>query len=310
MRLIFAGTPEFAAVALRELVHAGHEVRLVLTQPDRPSGRGLRAQHSMVKQVAIELGLEIMQPKTLRDIALQDQLSAIPADAWVVAAYGLILPDALLRVPALGCLNIHASLLPRWRGAAPIQRALMAGDAETGISIMSMDAGLDTGPVYRRQATPIDLTDTAGTLHDRLAQMGADMIVEVLASLATKREEPVAQPVEGVTYAAKIDRRDTRVSWARPAAQIERLLRAMDPTPGATARLGDADIKLWRAALGRNQAGAVPGTVLAVGAQGIEVACEDRALVLTELQRAGGRRLPSAEFLRGFPVRPGARFAE
>jgi len=264
----------------------------------------------MVKQVAIELGLEIMQPKTLRDIALQDQLSAIPADAWVVAAYGLILPDALLRVPALGCLNIHASLLPRWRGAAPIQRALMAGDAETGISIMSMDAGLDTGPVYRRQATPIDLTDTAGTLHDRLAQMGADMIVEVLASLAAKREEAVAQPVEGVTYAAKIDRRDTRVSWARPAAQIERLLRAMDPTPGATARLGDADIKLWRAALGRHQAGAVPGTVLAVGAQGIEVACEDRALVLTELQRAGGRRLPSAEFLRGFPVRPGARFAE
>jgi len=310
MRLIVAGTPEFAAIALRQLVHAGHEIRLVLTQPDRPYGRGLRAQYSAVKQVATELGLDILQPSTLRDAAMQHRLSCIPVDAWVVAAYGLILPGTLLRAPTLGCLNIHASLLPRWRGAAPIQRALMAGDAETGISIMSMDAGLDTGPVYRRQATPIALSDTAGSLHDRLAQMGAGMIVDVLASLATKREEPVPQPAEGVTYAAKIDKRDTRVSWARPAAEIERLLRALDPSPGATARLGDADIKLWRAVLGQHQTSETPGTVVAVGKQGIEVACEDRGLVLTELQRAGGRRLPSAEFLRGFPVRPGARFAE
>jgi len=309
MRLIFAGTPEFAAVALGRLISVGHEIVLVLTQPDRPSGRGLHAHGSAVKQLAVRRGLAVSQPSTLKDDATQQELAGIAVDAWVVAAYGLILPGALLRAPTLGCLNIHASLLPRWRGAAPIQRAIMAGDAESGISIMRMDEGLDTGPVYRSEAVAIHPDDTAGSLHDRLADLGADLVVEVLAALAAGPIEPVPQPREGVTHAAKIGRGDLRVDWSQPATTIERVLRALDPAPGCQARLGDTDLKLWHGTPGRHRTDQAPGTILDVQTHGIEVACGEGSLVLTELQRSGGRRLQAAEFLRGFPMPIGARFA-
>ncbi len=308
MRLIFAGTPEFAATSLRRLVSSGHHVVLVLTQPDRPSGRGLQPQPSAVKRVAIEHRIDVQQPQSLRDVALQQQLNAVAVDAWVVAAYGLILPGALLHGPGFGCLNVHASLLPRWRGAAPIQRAIMAGDRETGISIMQMDAGLDTGPVYRQRAISITDLDTAGSLHDRLALLGADMIAQVLEEIAHGRVDATPQPALGVTYAAKIDRRETSIDWALPAAVIERRLRAFDPTPGASTQIGGTNLKIWRGGLGPDHATAAPGTVVDAGPEGVVVCCGQGSIMLTELQRPGGRRLRAAEFLRGFPIRAGARF--
>ncbi len=305
MKVAFAGTPEFAAVALRALIAAGFEIPLVLTQPDRPAGRGQKLVASAVKQVALAHGIPAHQPEKLRDPATHAPLIECAPDVLVVAAYGLILPQAVLNIPKRGCLNIHASLLPRWRGAAPIQRAIEAGDAETGVAIMRMEAGLDTGPVLLAAALPIGPAETAATLHDRLAALGGRLIVDALQRLDALTPQP--QPAGGVTYANKIDKAEAAIDWTRPAAEIERRIRAFDPFPGCTVKFGADVLKIWRAELapGGGQAGAI----LAVAPDGITVACGEGALKLVELQKPGGRRLASAEFLPGFPLAAGQRFA-
>ena len=303
MKLIFAGTPQFAALALRAIVDAGHEVALVLTQPDRQSGRGMALRASPVKELALSRGIEVFQPATLKGADAQQKLRAVGADAMVVAAYGLILPQAVLDLPRLGCLNIHASLLPRWRGAAPIQRAILAGDEQTGVCIMQMEAGLDTGPVLRAQSLPIAGDDTAASLHDKLAELGARLVVEVLASLPLPS---VAQPETGATYAAKIEKAEAELDWRQGAQQLERQVRAFDPFPGALAHWQGQAIKVWRAHAEAGQG--EPGCVLAADKRGIVVACGDGALRLVELQKAGGKRLAAASFLAGTPVTAGARF--
>jgi len=303
MKLLFAGTPQFAAAALDALYAAGHEIALVLTQPDRPAGRGLRLLASAVKHRAEALNLPIAQPQTLKDSATHAMLAATEADAMIVAAYGLILPRAVLVLPKRGCLNIHASLLPRWRGAAPIQRALLAGDAETGISIMQMDEGLDTGPVLLNESVPITGDDTALTLHDRLALVGARTIVSALAQYCTAQPQ---QP-ELATYAAKIDKREARIDWRESADAIERKVRAFNPAPGASTQFGGATLKIWKASVEPGFAG-VPQTVLSVTRDTITVACGDGALKITELQRAGGKRVSAAAFLQGASVTPGESF--
>ncbi|HET9701927.1 MAG TPA: methionyl-tRNA formyltransferase [Burkholderiales bacterium] len=307
MRLIFAGTPEFAATALRSLIAAGHELALVLTQPDRPAGRGLKPAPSPVKTLALAHGLALRQPATLRDPAEQAPLRAVGADAMVVAAYGLILPQAVLDIPRLGCLNIHASLLPRWRGAAPIQRAILAGDARTGITIMQMDAGLDTGDMLLAEDVAIEVDDTAGTLHDKLAGLGARCIVRALEQLGRGALARRPQGEEGASYAPKISRQEAALDWRRDAAELARAVRAFDPFPGSWSELNGNAVKIWRASALAAGAGA-PGEVLAAGREGILVACGDGALRLEVLQRAGGRRLAAAEFLAGYPLAPGARF--
>ncbi|MBS1227160.1 MAG: methionyl-tRNA formyltransferase [Proteobacteria bacterium] len=306
MKLIFAGTPEFAALALRAILAAGHQVALVLTQPDRPSGRGMTVRASPVKELALACGIEVFQPPTLKDGTAQQRLREIGADAMIVAAYGLILPQAVLDTPRLGCLNIHASLLPRWRGAAPIQRALLAGDSETGVCIMQMDAGLDTGAVLLGGRLPIAADDTAASLHDKLAELGARLIVEALAKVPLT---PCAQAAEGATYAAKIEKTEAWLDWCLPAPQLARQVRAFNPFPGAAARVGASPIKVWRAEI-ETVEGAIaePGTVLAADKAGIVVACGQGALRLTELQKAGGKRLPAAQFLAGTIVAAGTRF--
>ncbi|MGE5472179.1 MAG: methionyl-tRNA formyltransferase [Bacteroidota bacterium] len=303
MRVIFAGTPEFAAQALQAIVDAGHKVALVLTQPDRPAGRGMSLQPSAVKKVALEHGIEVFQPLSLKQVEAQEKIAALQADVMVVAAYGLILPQAVLDLPRLGCLNIHASLLPRWRGAAPIQRALLAGDAETGVCIMQMEAGLDTGPVLLRGAFPIEATDTSASLHDRLADLGARLIVAALDQLPLP---PAAQPAEGVTYAHKIDKAEALIDWRKSADEVDRHLRAFNPFPGAQAVLGGQTIKLWRAipVVGQGEA----GQILSVDRNGVVVACGDGALAVSELQKAGGKRLPVQQFLAGNPLQVGERF--
>ncbi|MEW5783023.1 MAG: methionyl-tRNA formyltransferase [Pseudomonadota bacterium] len=305
LRVAFAGTPEFAAVALRAILAAGFPVPLVLTQPDRPAGRGQKPVMSPVKAVAQEHGIPVHQPEKLRDPATHAPLIEAAPDVLVVAAYGLILPSAVLGIPKHGCLNIHASLLPRWRGAAPIQRAIEAGDKETGITIMQMDAGLDTGPLLLAESVKIGADETAGSLHDKLASLGGRLIVEALRCFDTLT--PTPQPAEGVTYAAKIDKAEGMIDWTRPAVEIERKMRAFDPFPGCSAQLHDTTLKLWRAELAPGQG--APGEILAVAPSGIVVACGDGALKLTELQKPGGRRLPAADFLRGFPLAAGERFS-
>ncbi|MDR1934922.1 MAG: methionyl-tRNA formyltransferase [Candidatus Accumulibacter sp.] len=307
MKLVFAGTPEFAARALDALLAAGHQVTLALTQPDRPAGRGMAPRPSPVKELAAAAGIEVFQPPALKDPAVQERLRAVPAEAMVVAAYGLLLPRAVLDMPRFGCLNIHASLLPRWRGAAPIQRAILAGDAESGVCVMQMEATLDTGPVLRRGRLPIAADETAGSLHDKLARLGARLIVETLADLPGA---PTPQDGDGVTYAAKIDKAEAPLDWRSSAAQLERKVRAFNPFPGAVAILDGAPIKVWRAAcLSAGTGGAAPGRVVSAGADGIVVACGEGALRLAELQKAGGRRLSAAQFLSGHPLRPGVAFA-
>ncbi|RKT51118.1 methionyl-tRNA formyltransferase [Azonexus fungiphilus] len=303
MKVIFAGTPAFAAQALTAIIAAGHEVALVLTQPDRPAGRGMALQPSAVKQVALAHGVEVFQPLSLKDAEAQARLAGLAAEVMVVAAYGLILPQAVLDLPRHGCLNIHASLLPRWRGAAPIQRALLAGDAETGVCIMQMEAGLDTGPVLLREAFPIAGDDTTASLHDKLAACGARLIVDALARLPL----PAApQPAAGVTYAHKIEKAEAAIDWTRSAAELDRHLRAFNPFPGAQAQFAGQTVKLWAA---QPVAGAgEPGCVLAVDRQAVVVACGSGALAVTELQKAGGKRLPVREFLAGHPLQPGDRF--
>ncbi len=317
MRLVFAGTPEFAQVALAALVEAGHTVPLVLTQPDRPAGRGLKLQPSPVKACALDHGLGVAQPRSLRldgkfpedARAAREALLEARPELMVVAAYGLILPQWVLDLPAGGCLNIHASLLPRWRGAAPIHRAIEAGDTVTGITLMQMDAGLDTGDMLLTERLEILPTHTTGSLHDALAQLGARMVVEALPRLGSLPRTP--QPAAGVSYAHKIEKAEAAVDWTLPAAVIERRIRAFDPFPGASSVLGGETWKLWRAELaeGRGE----PGRVLAVGDQGLTVACGEAALRVTELQRPGAKRLPARQFLQGqgglvgqvFDARPG-----
>ena len=303
MRVIFAGTPEFAAQALAAIIAAGHEVTLVLSQPDRPAGRGMSLQASPVKQLALAHGIEVFQPLTLKDAEAQARIAAVAAEVMVVAAYGLILPQAVLDLPRLGCLNIHASLLPRWRGAAPIQRALQAGDAETGVCIMQMEAGLDTGPVLLKDAFPIAAADTGASLHDRLAALGARLIVDALAALPLPA---VAQPDEGVTYAHKIDKAEALIDWACPAVVLDRHVRAFNPFPGAQAVFAGQRIKVWGAQPVAGQ-GEI-GQILAVDRQQVVVACGEGALALTELQKAGGKRLSVQQFLAGHPLKVGDRF--
>jgi methionyl-tRNA formyltransferase len=311
MRVAFAGTPEFARVALAAIHAAGHEVPLVLTQPDRPAGRGLKLQPSPVKQFALEHHLAVAQPCSLRldgkfpddAAAARATLEAAAPDVMVVAAYGLILPRWVLELPRRGCLNIHGSLLPRWRGAAPIQRAIEAGDERTGITIMQMDEGLDTGAMLLDAAVPIGAADTAATLHDTLAALGARLIVDAVAALDTLVPRP--QPGDGVTYARKIEKAEGAVDWSRPAAEVERRLRAFDPFPGGSFLLPDGEIaKLWRARPAAG--GGAPGTVLEAGPRLI-VACGGGALELTALQRSGGRRVGAQDFLHGRPLAAGAR---
>lgn len=264
-------------------------------------------QASPVKQLALQHGLPLHQPPSLKsEEARQPILEARP-DVMVVAAYGLILPQSVLDIPRLGCLNIHASLLPRWRGAAPIQRALLAGDTETGVTIMRMEAGLDTGPMLLKESLPIAAGDSAGSLHDKLASLGARLVVEALARLERGGLPGEIQPEEGVTYAAKLDKNEAALDWRLPAVQLERAVRAFNPFPGATAQLDGQAIKVW-AAKPVSQTGEA-GCILAVGSDGVVVACGDGALRLTELQKAGGKRLPVADFLRGFPLEPGQRLA-
>jgi methionyl-tRNA formyltransferase len=304
MRLIFAGTPEFAALALAAIIDAGHEVALVLTQPDRPAGRGMAMHASPVKARALAAGIEVFQPPTLKDAAAQARIRAVEADIMVVAAYGLILPQAVLDMPRLGCLNIHASLLPRWRGAAPIQRAILAGDSETGVCIMQMEAGLDTGPVLLSAALPILDEDTSASLHDKLASLGAQLIVDALARLPLPA---CPQPEAGLTYAAKLAKPEAVLDWRQPAMVLARRIRAFDPFPGAVSRLGDDALKIWHAEVITESGEA--GVVLSVDKGGIVVACGTGALRLSELQKAGGKRLPAKQFLAGSAVLPGSRFA-
>jgi methionyl-tRNA formyltransferase len=317
MRLIFAGTPEFACVALERLQGAGFDIALVLTQPDRPAGRGMKLQASPVKQFAQAHAIPVSQPRSLRldgkfpDDALQARalLEAAAADAMVVAAYGLILPQWVLDLPRLGCLNIHGSVLPRWRGAAPIHRAIEAGDAETGITIMQMDAGLDTGDMLLVERVPIGAGDTTGSLHDTLAALGGRLVVEALGRAGRGGLQRTPQPARGVTYAHKVDKAEAAVDWTQPAAVIERRLRAFDPFPGASSMLGGEPLKLWRGEVLPDGGSGEPGTVLRVDEAGIDVATGSGVLRLTQLQRPGGKRLAAADLLRGMDVAAGQRFA-
>jgi methionyl-tRNA formyltransferase len=314
MKIVYAGTPEFAAVALQALHAAGFEISLVLTQPDRPAGRGMQLQASPVKQYAQAHGMPVAQPVSLRldgkhpEVARQahELLAATPHDVMVVAAYGLILPQSILDIPPLGCLNIHASLLPRWRGAAPIHRAIEAGDTETGITIMQMDAGLDTGPMLLKEKLPIAAEDTTASLHDRLAMLGGKLIVEALRRMEQGGIQPTPQPESGVTYAAKINKEEAGLDFRLPAEVLERRIRAFNPFPGAAGRIQGTLVKIWQAQALAESSNSAPGSILAADAQhGVIVSCGQGALRLTQLQKPGGKRLVAAEFLKGFPMEKG-----
>ena len=318
MRIAFAGTPEFAQVALVRLHAAGFEISLVLTQPDRPAGRGMKLHASPVKAFALEHGIAVAQPRSLRldgkypgdAAAAREALAAANVETLIVAAYGLILPQWVLDLPRRGCLNIHASLLPRWRGAAPIHRAIEAGDATTGITVMQMDAGLDTGAMLLVESLPIAPDDSTASLHDKLAPLGGRLIVEALELAACGGLVARAQPAEGVTYAHKVGKLEAAIDWHDSAEVIERRLRAFDPFPGATAVLDAETIKCWRGVVVPGTGTCTtPGEVLAAVGAGITVACGSGALLVTELQRAGGKRLAAAQFLQGQPNLVGRVFA-
>ena len=306
MRILFAGTPDFAARCLATLLESRHALCGVMTQPDRPAGRGLAPAESPVKRLAAGRGVRIVQPASLKDAGVLKEVELLRPDVIVTAAYGLIFPQSLLDLPPRGALNVHASLLPRWRGAAPIQRALLAGDKETGVSIMQMDAGLDTGPVLLREAIPILASDTAGTLTDRLAALGGMLAERALDALESGALQAVPQPAEGVSYAPKLAKEESRIDWSQDAEAVERRVRAFDPWPGAGARVRGVDIKIWRCAVAAGEARA--GEVLSADGDGLCIACGRGALRVTVLQRAGGKRLHVGDFLRGFPLAPGERF--
>jgi methionyl-tRNA formyltransferase len=325
LKVIFAGTPEFARVALEQLHAAGAQMVLVLSQPDRPAGRGMKLQACAVKQYALAHAMPVAQPQGLRldgkyaadAAAAREAILAADADVMVVAAYGLILPQWVLTAmeaphadgsPRLGCLNIHGSLLPRWRGAAPIHRAIEAGDTRTGVTIMQMDVGLDTGDMLLQQALPIAPDDSTASLHDKVAELGARMVVEALTLAASQGLQATKQAQAGVTYAHKIEKHEAAIHWADDAASICRRVRAFNPFPGASAVLNGETIKVWRAAPGPSAGEAPAGTVLAVDAAGIAVAAQGSTVLLQELQRPGGKRLPVADFLRGFAVQAGMQF--
>ena len=303
LRLIFMGTPDFAVPALAALRDAGHEIAAVYSQPPRPAGRGHAERPSPVQTFAEAHGLPVQTPRTLRDPAAQADFAAFGADAAVVAAYGLILPQAVLDAPRLGCINIHGSLLPRWRGAAPIQRAILAGDDETGITIMQMDAGLDTGPMLLRESVPIGPRTTAGDLHDTLAEIGARLIVEAMKGVAAGSLKAEPQPAEGATYAAKLGRDEGRLDWTRPALELDRRVRALNPWPGTWFAHDDAKIKVLDA-VADPAAGGDPGTVLPGG---LTIACGEGGLRLLRLQRAGRAPVDAEAFLRGYALAPGTR---
>ena len=318
MRVIFAGTPEFARVALAHLHEAGFEIALVLTQPDRPAGRGMKLQASAVKQWAQAHQIPVAQPRSLRldgkypeeAATARAAIESARADVMVVAAYGLILPQWVLDLPRLGCLNIHGSVLPRWRGAAPIHRAIEAGDAETGVTIMQMDAGLDTGDMLLKQTLPIGPQDTTESLHDALAAVGARLIVQALQQAQTGALQGVAQAADGVCYAHKIDKHEAALDWTQPATTLARRVRAFNPFPVASSVLGGETIKFWRAqALPPHSRAAQPGEVIAVSAEGVDIATASGVLRATRLQKAGGKPLEAADFLHGFALHPGQIFA-
>ena len=296
MRIVFMGTPEFSVPVLQALHDAEHQIACVYTQPPRPAGRGKKDRASAVHSRALQLGLPVRHPASLKGAEARADFAALEADIAVVVAYGLILPQAVLDAPRSGCLNIHASLLPRWRGAAPIHRAIMAGDAQTGVCIMRMEAGLDTGPVLLREATGIAAEETTGELHDRLSAMGAGLIVQALDRLPDLRVVP--QPEDGVTYAAKIDKAEARVDWTQPATEVDRLIRGLSPFPGAWCEIGGERVKLLGSRV--MEAAGEPGQVLAP----LTIACGTGAVEITRLQRAGGKALPVDQALRGFDPGP------
>ncbi len=312
MKVAFAGTPEFARVSLAALAAAGFEIVLVLSQPDRPAGRGMKLQASAVKQWAVAAGLPVVQPRSLRldgkypqdAEAAREALLAAQPEVMIVAAYGLILPQWVLELPRHGCLNVHGSLLPRWRGAAPIHRAIEAGDPQTGVTIMQMDAGLDTGAMLCAGALAIAADASTASLHDELASLGARLMVETLDKLARSPLQPQVQPTEGVTYASKIEKSEAAIDWSQAAALIERRIRAFDPFPGATASFAAETVKVWAARV--EQASGPAGSVLAADASGLLVACGEGALRITELQRPGGKRQTAAAFLQARPVEIGS----
>ena len=307
MKIIFAGTPVFAATALNALITAGYEIVLVLTQPDRPAGRGMRMAASAVKQIAETHGLTILQPPTLRDPVWHASISQANADVMVVAAYGLILPEPVLSIPHCGCLNIHASLLPRWRGAAPIQRAIQAGDKETGITIMQMDAGLDTGDMLLKESISISPDDTAQTLHDKLCTLGAHAIVNALALIQQKKLTPIKQDESQACYAAKIKKDEAGINWQQSAEEIERKIRAFNPAPGTFTTFQGNQIKIWQAKITSGQPGQ-PGKIIAIEQGGLIVACGSGLLRLEIIQKPGGKKLTIADFLAGFKIVAGDHF--
>jgi methionyl-tRNA formyltransferase len=302
LRLVFAGTPEFAVPCLEACRASGAEVVAVYTQPDRPAGRGRRLAPSPVKQAALAAGIAVEQPESLKSAETQQVLAACRPDLLVVVAYGLILPRKVLAIPRLGCWNVHASLLPRWRGAAPIQRAILAGDTESGVDLMQMEAGLDTGPVMLQRRTPIDRDDTGGTLHDRLSALGADVLAEGLRrTLAGERLIATPQPEDGVSYAHKLEKAEAKLDFSRPASELERKVRAFDPWPVAEGAIAGEPLRIWSAqAIALDHRG-VPGSVLAAGRDGIDLACGDGALRVTALQRAGGKRIGAIDYLNARP---------
>ncbi|HEV2681262.1 MAG TPA: methionyl-tRNA formyltransferase [Rhodanobacter sp.] len=302
LRLVFAGTPEFAAPCLEACRASGVEVVAVYTQPDRPAGRGRKLTPSPVKQAAQAAGITVEQPESLKSAEAQQALAAYRPDLLVVVAYGLILPRKVLAIPRLGCWNVHASLLPRWRGAAPIQRAILAGDSESGVDLMRMEAGLDTGPVLLQRRTPITREDTGGSLHDRLSTLGAEVLAEGLhRTLAHEVLIATPQPAEGVTYAHKLDKAEARLDFSRPAVDLERQVRAFDPWPVAEGEIAGEPLRIWAAQAIELDHRATSGSVLAAGRDGIDLACGHGALRVTALQRAGGKRIGALDYLNARP---------
>ena len=301
LRILFAGTPDFSVPPLRALLESEHQVVGVHTQPDRPAGRGRKLQPSPVKQVAQEAGVPVHQPVTLRQAEAVETIAALAPDLMVVVAYGLILPPEVLAIPRLGCVNIHASLLPRWRGAAPIQRAIEAGDRVTGVSIMQMDEGLDTGPVYLMRETPIEREDTAATLHDRLARLGAEALMEALPGIAAGTLQPRPQDESGATYAPKLEKKEAFIDWAQPAWRIERKVQAFNPWPVAQTRYEQANLRIWEAHAIEGMA-AAPGTVMAAGREGVDVATGDGLLRITRLQMPGKKPVTAQDFINAHAI--------